>query len=508
MTVATNEPVTAQQARRTCAVPATWLVSVLLGLFAVDNLLLLGFLGLSPIIVAGLAIAASAALFWLLLRTKRPTIAIPLRVIGCTFLLSLLLFLLGGEGRFFYANADWQIRDAILHDMASLPWPFAYALNGSAALLRAPLGMYLLPSLAGNSGLHEIALLLSNTSRFAILLALGWQLFDCRWKRSIVLGVFLAFSGWDIVGTWLYAQAGIAVSWDHLETWNFGFQYSAHITQAFWVPQHAIAGWTSALMFLLWRRGLAPIGWFAATVPLVALWSPLAVMGAVPFVLLAGVTVLVRRDFDGRDVGLGLLALLVALPAVFYMQMDAAKLGSEIRHAPAAVYLSLFALEVAPFILFPLLHSSNTKMERITLWTIFLCLLFMPIWKIGINSDFQMRASIMPLALLAVAFAEWLIQMMAQRPVPKGALIFAGIAVGIGAITPAFEIHRALVNQPSPLPRCSLIGVWNKQSGLIAPYAAYLADTRSLPGLMKSIPPIAGVADPVKCWDHEWVVAQ
>ena len=508
MTTAAVQTALQKISYRAATVQAEWLVAALLGLFAIDNLLLLQFLGMSPIVVILLAIAVTSGLIWLIKRPANDAAQIPIQVVGYALLISLTLLVLGGEGRFFYANADWQIRDAILNDMSSLPWPFAYALDGKAVILRAPLGMYLLPSLAGNSGFNEFAMLASNALRLSILLALGWQLFGNRTSRIIALVVFLAFSGWDFIGTWFYSLKGIPVSWDHLETWNFGFQYSSHITQAFWVPQHALAGWTAALMFLLWRKGLAPIGWFAATIPLVAIWSPLAVMGAVPFVLLAGITVLIRRDFNWRDVGLGLVAVGVALPALLYMQMDAAKLGSEIRQAPFAIYLFVFALEVAPFVLLALLDPSNTKMERLTLWVILTCLLFMPFWKIGANSDFQMRASIMPLALLAVAFAEWIMRKLDQRPVPKGALGFAVVALLVGAITPALEIHRGLVNGPSPAPLCSLVGVWEKQSGLVAPHATYLADTSSLPYVLKNVPAIAGLRDPESCWDRKWVVAQ
>lgn len=486
-------------------VSAELLVAILLGLFAIDNILLLQFLGTSPLAVVLLIVPVCAAFAWLIRGRASNAVHIPLTVIAVSFLISLLLFALGGEGRFFYANADWQIRDAILNDMASLPWPFAYALDGQTAVLRAPLGMYLLPSLVGKTGLHDIALLFSNSSRLAILIALGWLLFDSRRHRLIALTIFLLFSGWDAVGSWIYSLGGIPVSWDHLETWNFGFQYSSHITQAFWVPQHALAGWASAMMFLLWRKGLAPVGWFAATVPLVALWSPLAIMGAMPFVVLAGITVLIRRSFDWRDIGMAMLALAVALPALFYMQLDAAKLGGGVRNAPIAIYVMVFALEVAPFIFLPLLNPANTKLERVTLWTIFLCLLVMPFWIIGINSDFQMRASIMPLALLALAFAEWFIRMLEQRPVQNVAIGVALLAIIVGAATPVSELRRALVNGPSPAPQCSLLGVWTKQSGLIAPYATYLANTKSLPGKMKSIPAIAGTRDPAKCWDRKWV---
>lgn len=491
---------------RSFAMPADWYAIALFVLFAVDNLLLLQFLGLPAIYVALLALPIAFGISQLAKSQNRDAPRIPLAVFGIALLASLTLFVLGGEGRFFYANADWQIRDAILNDMSSMPWPYAYALDGQAAILRAPLGMYLGPSLAGSSG-SEIALLLSNSLRLALLITLAWQMFDSRGKRIFALCIFFGFSGWDIIGTLIYNNAGIPVSWDHLETWNFGFQYSSHITQAFWVPQHAIAGWASALMFLLWAKGLAPLGWFAATVPLVAIWSPLAIMGAVPFVLLAGVSAVLKRNFNWRDVTLASVALAVSLPALIYMQVDAANLGSEVRDAPASIYILIFALEVAPFVVLPLLDRTNSVLERLTLWTILLCLILMPYWKIGLNSDFQMRASIMPLALLALAFIDWILKTAEKMQFPKTEMGFAFVAIALGFSTPAFELHRSLVNGPSPKPRCSLIGVWNKQTGLVAPYATYLAEVDSFPIRIRETPAIAGKHDPANCWDREWIVA-
>ena len=484
-------------------VRADWLAIALFVLFAADNFLLLRFLGLPAFYVALLAAPAIYGISRFARLQNLEVPRIPVAVFGIALLVSLTLFILGGEGRLFYANPDWQIRDAILNDMSSMPWPYGYALNDQAAILRAPLGMYLLPALAG-SGLNETALLLSNSVRLALLLTLAWQLFDGRAARIFALFIFFAFSGWDIVGSLVFNASGLPVSWDHLETWNLGFQYSSHITQAFWVPQHALAGWASALMFILWRKGLAPIGWFAATVPLVAIWSPLAIMGAVPFILLAGIITLVRRSYNWRYVMLAVVALAIALPALIYMQVDAASLGSEIRDAPSVVHILLFAFEVAPFIILPLFDRNNNSLERMTLWTILLCLILMPFWKIGLNSDFQMRASIMPLALLALAFAEWIIRVAGKKRRPKAAIGFAIGAIAIGLATPAFEIHRSLVNGPSPKPLCSLLGVWNKQSGMIAPYATYLADVDSFPFRTPEIRAIAGRHDPAICWDREW----
>ena len=44
-----------------------------------------------------------------------------------------------GAGHLLYANADWFVRDAVLHDLAASPWPVGYGtLDGQQTVLRAP----------------------------------------------------------------------------------------------------------------------------------------------------------------------------------------------------------------------------------------------------------------------------------------------------------------------------------------------------------------------------------
>jgi hypothetical protein len=55
-----------------------------------------------------------------------------------------------GSHHLLYSTVDWQIRDAVLRDLASGPWPVAYLdAKGETWLLRAPLGFYLPAGLAG-----------------------------------------------------------------------------------------------------------------------------------------------------------------------------------------------------------------------------------------------------------------------------------------------------------------------------------------------------------------------
>ena len=479
------------------------LTSALLGLFAFDNLLLLHFLGLPLLPTVGLAIVGAGAIWALGTHIPRDLPVVPLRTLAVALAISLLILALGGEGRFFYANSDWQIRDAVLRDMATNPWPFAYDISGKAYFLRAPLGMYLLPAMFGANA--EIALLVSNAVRLALLLAIGAQLFEGKPERAIGLAVFILFSGWDVVGTAAYSALGAHMSWDHLEQWNFGHQYSSHITQAFWVPHHAFAGGACALTFLLWRKGALPIGIFAASIPLVAIWSPLAIMGAVPFALFAGWHALRRRAFDLNDVGLVVVASAVALPALLYLQIDAAKVGMHFLPTNATIWALCITLEVMPFAWPLLLDRKSEAVDWPVLCLVSGLLLVMPLIQVGVSADFQMRASIMPLAILSILFAQW-ICFLAEQPARRIALSYAAIAVTLGAATPLFELRRALVNDPSPPPLCSLIGVWNKQDNQIVPYATYLAPLSKLPAPLSKVPVTAGLSDPDRCWDRKWLV--
>ena len=478
------------------------LTAVLLGLFAADNLLLLHFWGLPLALSVGLIFIAATAVWALCSGASERLPKVPVKTLVIASLVATAIFALGGEGRFFYANTDWQVRDAVLRDMASNPWPFAYDVNGTGYFLRAPLGTYLLPAMFGASA--EVALLASNALRLTLLLALGSHLFANTRERTVGLIVFLLFSGWDVVGTAINSALGIRLSWDHLEQWNFGYQYSSHLTQAFWVPQHAIAGWTCAVVFMLWRRGLVPIGPFAASIPLVAIWSPLAIMGAVPFAIFAGIDVLRRRDFERRDIALALLALAVSLPALLYLQVDAASVGMHLLRTNVLIWLLCIGLEVLPFTVPLLLDRDLAHTDRSVVRLVQFLLLAMPLVQVGISADFQMRASIMPLAMLAILFAQWVCRISAEAPLRAGPVAYAAIAVALGAATPLLEVRRAVVNQPSPSPRCSLVGVWDRQVNTGVPNSTYLAPVSKLPGELRSIPVTTGGSDPDKCWDRNW----
>lgn len=468
----------------------------------VDMLLLLDFLGLSWSALA-VATAASAGLLALLtigLRAAPPS-GPTLRATLICFLFALGFFLLGGEGRLFYANTDWMVRDAVLHDMSTHAWPYAYLARGPAEILRAPIGMYLAPALAGKllgASVAPWAMLIQNAALLAALLALLSTLYAGGRERLVALIVFASFSGADFIGAAMVAHATHAPLADHLEGWA-GLQYSSMVTLGFWVPHHALAGWMFAAAFLLWRKGCVPAMVPLCIVPLSLLWSPLSPMGSMPFAALVGIETLLRRRLRWTDIAVPALAVALAVPTLLYLGAASDSVGGHlVRNMPGATYLIFEFLEVVPFLMVVALRARVTMIGGPALLLVAALLALMPFWQIGFSIDFEMRASIVPLALLAAGVADVLI---VEREAAWRLLILALLVVG--SVTGLAEIARALRWPASPPPLCSFYGAWGPSPP--AAKSTYLAPFVRLPAAIRSMP-IAYVPprDPAVCWARPW----
>jgi hypothetical protein len=482
-------------------VPAAWLFGALIGWLGLDLLLLCRFLGLaSPWLSAGWAVAMGG-IFWLLTLPRRtdlhsgPTIATLLACLGAAFA----LMLLGGEGRFFYANPDWQVRDAVLRDMATHPWPFTYA---SGDLLRAPIGMYLVPALAGKlwgqPGADQ-ALLIQNGALLGLILAIGSTLFAGTRRRLVALLVFLAFSGFDLIGQIVAGHGGRLDPSAHLEGWGPS-QFSSTITLAFWVPQHAFAGWIGALGFALWRVGRLGLGALLMLPPLIALWSPLAALGTMPFILYAVWHDARRRQIQPADLALPALASLIALPALAYMAAAGDTVGLRFLPIRPDFYLLFLAVELLPWLLIAA-GDRHARFGGATLAIAAGFLLVAPLIQIGWSSDFAMRASIPALALLALHLADML---GGGWGISRRRWIALAALLALGATTGLTEIHRALSLPASPPPHCGFARAWDVTFAAW-PKASYLAPLDSLPSEIRPDRPARAAADgPGPCYDRSW----
>lgn len=397
------------------------------------------------------------------------------------------LTLVSGVGHLVYQTDDWTVRDALLLDLVRYPWPIPYALDSFSGVLRAPIGMYLVPALVGKAfgaGAAEAALFAQNTALMALCFYVFARTAVFGRARWIVLGLFVIFSGLDCLA-WakrLYDGTPDNLLLPHLDPWPGFFQFSSHVTQVLWVPHHALAGWTFIAAYQAWRTGRLPALLICPLWALTILWSTLPAFGAIPFLLFALASDLRDGKIRIGDFVSAALAGLGVLPVVIYITRDTAGLPQGFldftNMTVVQSYVAMMLVKVAPWL--ALAWEARDRKDGRTRWElaiIALVLAILPIYKIGIANDFVMRASIPALALLclraAPAFATLGAQPIRQR-------VLAVAIVVLGAVTPAVEIARNITGKAEAASVCN---VWESlEDGPAAgtPRDYYIASDKSM----------------------------
>ena len=427
---------------------------------------------------------------------------------GICLALSLTLLILGGEMHLVYTNWDWLWRDAVLADVARGPGLPTYQIAGSTYVLRAPLGMYLLPALAARAtslSIGHLALLAQNT---LLLTCILYMLATIAGRRAVIfIVVFLSFSGLDVIGTifmWLvggHSLTSFGLT-SHIEWWAGPFQYSSMVTQMFWCPNHALpAYWLTILALLCCRRetDLATVGLVTAAS---LMWSPFAFVGILPF---AGFLLL--RDWRGnvssKRLWLAGATCLGFLPIALYLKSDAAQIPHEFL-----LFMPGAALLIAIFLIIEIPHVAivvgnwrdlDEAFRGLVLVAVAI-LLLLPTVRFGLANDFVMRASIPALMILALAFANALAVAWPKRPALFGIGIFLML---VGAITPFQEIRRSFDFAPYAISDCNLATVWKKLGRNLPTLDNYLARQTSIsPSLLTSggAAPLVALAGEKTCW--------
>lgn len=379
-------------------------------------------------------------------------------------LIAVVWTLLGGTGHFFFTNGDWHIRDAVLHDLVTSPWPVGYgALDGHATVLRTAIGFFMPAALFG-----KLTGLLAAHLAMMCWTALGATLFLLQVstllpaRRAIViigLLVVVLFSGMDMLGGLLNGGMRFLKYWNianHLEWWAVSYQYSSITTQLFWVPNHALAAWLT--MGLLCRHPqrsgidvLLPIILVGSM-----LWSPLSAVGLVPFIALKVVANLRQdRNWALLHPRVWLAALPVGVVAAMYLIADPDNIpkGLSSQHGLGSMshQFQFFLIEAG------MVGGAILLIQRrLDVVLALIVLFFLPFAWLGPGNDLVMRASIPSLALLAIVAAKALLEPTSGR---RGAKVLLTIVLLIGAITPVQEIARALIVPAWPINRnATLIG--------------------------------------------------
>jgi hypothetical protein len=459
-------------------------------LFLLPNMFFMAGLTLVPAISVFLGCLLASAVFWKAGRNPNSFLAKPIEYkafVGC-FALSLTSCVLGGEAHFFYATYDWLTRDAVLADLVHHETINLYAFQGRDYILRAPLGLYLVPAMVGRAfGLvaAHYALLVQNATLLAIILYIVVQLMP-RHKAAAAI-VFILFSGVDILPALI---ANAAQNWRtgrfafdrQLDWWNGEIQYPSHVTQLFWAPNHTLPAWWFAALLLLHVRREISLAMLAASFAPLVLWSPLAMVGALPFLLVFGLA-----QSPLKIMTPSFLAAVVSgagfLPIALYTTIDGGRIPHEFM-----LWREGFLLLWPIFLMVEIPHAAVVALQwrlveacdRRILLVAVAALIFIPIYSFGENDDFAMRVSSTPMFVLAFVFAR--IAVLTPRDGGGMASAISSIVI-ISATTPIVEIKTAFL-PAGPISDCNLMTAWMESE---APFPThYLAPRERAPTWLKT----------------------
>jgi hypothetical protein len=369
---------------------------------------------------------------------------------------------LGGADNVLFANFDWHIRDAVLHDLVASPWPVGYGLlDGEESILRAPVAFYVPAALVGKAlGLAaaHVAMGLWTAMGATLFLLQVLSLTPSAWGTALlVIVVVILFSGLDIVGSLLADGPRFRSDWNittYLELWAGHYQYPSMTTQLFWVPNHALGGWLSIGLLCRHPRSDRLNRLLPVIVVAVALWSPLTALGLVPFVLLRVVGDSVReRSWLLVLPQVWAPAVAIGLLISAYLVLDTGGIpkhwalgGNDRSFFGDLLGQAVFFLLEAGLIGGVVLDLRGSRQVALAL----VILALLPVAYLGPGNDLVMRASIPSLAVLAIGASLALVEPASESDSGLKKVVLAGLLL-VGAVTPIAEIARAVLIPAWPI---------------------------------------------------------
>ncbi len=335
-------------------------------------------------------------------------------------LLLLAWMLLSGVGGFGLQNGDYKSSNALLRGLIESDWPLQIEFERQTVHVVYYLAYFLPAAAVGKAfGWNAANIFIFPWALTGVLLAFGWfrRLTAPPAKPWPTLGLALLFclaSGLDAVG--YYTTPETPFQWGaHIENWAKLFQFSSQTTLLYWVPQQALAAWLMAGLTLACLDDPRLVRYLGMAVAAGILWTPFGVVGAAPYLLAAGITLLVRKQarvlFAPLSVGLNLGAALIAAIHALYISSNRYDFPigllwtlAEDRRAYLQTALEFWLLEfgllAACAAAIRLLRRAAPESEKRPGlppgWLALLCLILsaLPLFKMGYNNDLVMRASV------------------------------------------------------------------------------------------------------------------
>lgn len=347
-----------------------------------------------------------------------------------------------GIGGFWTQSEDFRYRNAIYRDIVLRDWPVIYPATGHALVYY--IGYWLVPALLGKlvlfAGAEETAAFsIANTALFIwtffivmiVFLLVMYTLKVSKGKTQLlVIGLFILFSGADVIGSVGYTWNSIDY---HFEWWATDYQFSSFTTCLFWVFNQVLPAWL-CFMCIMNEKNIKNYVFLGM---MCLFCAPLPFVGVFIFCLYFGVKKLLECRKDGiikefiKSIFTvsNILSVIFVFPVVgTYLLSNAAIKGANaLRMNDSAIVIegSEAASQNAPFSSNPLINYISFVCIEFALLMIFMVwkyrksavyyvtfasLLIIPLLKIGGKHDFSMRASIPALVMVFILTAKFLIE--------------------------------------------------------------------------------------------------
>jgi hypothetical protein len=338
-------------------------------------------------------------------------------VLLCVALAVLFLWVCGYLSPFDRAG-DWAKHFAIVNKLRDQSWPPVD--ESTDTFLRFYLGYYLVPGLAAKlfgSRFSYLFMLAQTWLGLTIVLALLVE--KLRPLRPLAfLVVFLLFGGLDVIGYYLFAKDPVLLG--HKEWWSGTFSYQGHMSQFVWAPQHVLSALLGlALVLPAGGRGL-PMHALALLFSALAFWSPFTALGLAPIALAATWGTWKDALTDWGNVACGLA---VGVPTIAYLLAGSSDIPFDLNTQSLKRHFAFVMLEFG--FLVAALYLCDRQWPRYAL-VVIAWLVLLPLFRIGMFNDLNMRASIPALALIAMAAASTLTETRSWRVVPLAILLLIG----------------------------------------------------------------------------------
>jgi len=368
--------------------------------------------------------------------------------IGAAFLLITIWLLFSGIGGFGFQNTDYWASNSLLKDLISQDWPLSGTMDGNPIPIVYYVGYYLPAAMVGKFlGWVPANVAIFLWSLMGISLAFLWFVKLSRVKltrnpsRILVLALFFCLAGGlDYLGFYVFRDNVFELK-KHAEAWAIFFQYSSNTTLIYWVPQHTIAAWLVISITADSLYEIQNVNYLGISVAASILWSPFGIIGATPFFLAVILVYLVpgnrKHLFNRTSILLNSLALGLGGILSFYISSNQFKfpfgilwqlVKDRLRYFKflgafwfvefgflACLILGIFMVGIY----LPHRSSSRTSKSHRQRWkdglesqfdispqqfNLFLLslvgLTLLPLFKMGVNNDLVMRASIPSLFIL------------------------------------------------------------------------------------------------------------